>query len=131
MYLAAKKYDMGEMTTKKRCDQCKNCKDKNEKCENTKTWTHPNGKIERQIDYVLIDKKHKNWIRKIDKTKDASNTSFYQHKMIICDIRQNLKKEDKSSHRRKEHINFDLNEMRDDKIKIKTDLTKHEETKKY
>ena len=34
MYLAAKKYDMVEMTTKKRCDQCKNCKDKNEKCEN-------------------------------------------------------------------------------------------------
>ena len=129
MYLAAKKYDMVEMTTKKRCDQCKNCKNKNEKCENTKTWTHPNGKIERQIDYVLIDKKHKNWIRKIDKTKDASNTSLYQHKMIICDIRQNLKKEDKSSHRRKEHINFDLNTMRDDK-KIKIDLSKNEETNK-
>ena len=46
--------------------------------------------------------------KKIDKTKNASNTSIYQHKMIICDIRQKLKKTDKASARRKEHINFDI-----------------------
>jgi len=117
------------MTTKKRCDQCEKCKAKKETCENLKTWTHPNGKIERQIDYVLIDKGQKNWIKKIDKTKNASNTSIYQHKMIICDIRQNLKKQDKSKYRRKEHINFDLNKMREDK-KAKIILKDHEKTEK-
>ena len=118
LFNVAKKNRMVEMTTRVKCGDCKNCKRKNRKdCENLSTWTHPNGKIKRQIDYVLIEKNYKNWIKKIDKTKNASNTSIYQHKMIICDIRQKLKKTDKASARRKEHINFDIKKMREDKKK--------------
>merc|ERR1711990_671935 len=61
--------------------------------------------------------------------KLASNTSIYQHKMIICDIRQKLKKTDKASARRKEHINFDIKKMREDKKK-KIDLAEDEKAGK-
>ena len=130
LFNVAKKNRMVEMTTRVKCGDCKNCKRKNRKdCENLSTWTHPNGKIKRQIDYVLIEKNYKNWIKKIDKTKNASNTSIYQHKMIICDIRQKLKKTDKASARRKEHINFDIKKMREDKKK-KIDLAEDEKAGK-
>ena len=66
----AKAYEMVEMTTRVKCEECKNCKTKNKKrCENTKTWTHPNGKIERQIDYVLIGKNTKTGSEKSTKQK--------------------------------------------------------------
>ena len=52
---------MAEMKTRTRCNKrnSNKCKNKEKACDSIKTWTHPNGKIERQIGYVFIGKTKK------------------------------------------------------------------------
>ena len=73
-----KKNKSAEITTKRGCRACNGCKEE-KKCNNTHTWTSPNGKVRRQIDFLAITSKQKNWIINMDKKQNASNTSTRQH----------------------------------------------------
>ena len=127
-YECMKRNKLVEASTRYKCNQCNACKEGG-KCHNTHTWTSLNGKSRRQIDYLAITGKQKNWIINIDKRQNASNTSTRQHKMITATIRRKYTKENKSSHRRKAHIDFDLNALRTEGESEKLRLTKeHFET---
>ena len=122
------------MTTRYGCRTCNGCKEK-KKCNNTHTWTSLNGRTRRQIDFLAITSKQRNWIVNIDKKQNASNTSTRQHKMVIATIRRKYNKGDKLSHRRKQHIDFDLSALRNSTeakpLKIRTERINNNILKNY
>ena len=124
--------NMIEITTQKCCNKCKK---ENGICKKTATWYHPNGRNNRQIDYIAITEKQKNWIMNVDKTNYASNTSSRQHRMIIAELSRTRGKPINQNKRRAEHIDFDLNAMRSNndvnKIKLNDQYVKDKILKKY
>ena len=56
------------------------------------TWTSGDGEIGKQLDYVMISNKRKNWVSNV-KTKGLANISQnYQRAMLQMDITAKLKK---------------------------------------
>ena len=120
-YECLKRNNMIEVTTQQCCGKCNT---DNGICKKTATWYHPNGRNNRQIDYIAVTKQQKNWIKNIDKTNFASNTSSRQHRIIIAEIHRNRGKPRNKHDRRAEHIDFDIKELRLNNIKEKLNLMK-------
>ena len=57
----------------------------------THTWTHPTGMTERQIDYIMINNKYRNTVRRAWAIHGwQGNTEQRQHAVICMDITLNL-----------------------------------------
>ena len=65
---------------------------KNNNKQHLVTWQNNDEGIKKQIDFIMIDKKHSNWATQA-KTKGTANpNSNYQHKLILLKIRLKMKK---------------------------------------
>ena len=63
-----------------------------QKCKNNiSTWTGPDGAAIAQIDYFLLDSKHRNSITKINNKRTATPRQSKQRKIILAHIRIKLK----------------------------------------
>jgi hypothetical protein len=89
------------------------------------TWTSPNGKIKKQIDYILVNNHKANWINNVYSAGPANRGNLYGHKIIIANISAKFKdfKKGKENAFRK-HNNFDVSKMRDDFENLIFDFTK-------
>ena len=100
LYEIAKKQNMNIANTKFGCRETKKCAEckkgnKPKKCKNNITWISPDGRTERQIDYILINNDRKNWVTTSRTEFNASTTSENQHKAIIMETKIKNKKEKK------------------------------------
>ena len=118
-----------------RCEECKKTIDKEKrpgKCENNITWVSPDGRTRRQIDYILINEEHKNWVTNSRTDFKASNNSENQHKAIVMEIRTKKTKKDGQKARLKQHIEYNLEKVRleaEKKIKIEWEEYNYERIK--
>ena len=51
------------------------------------TWNSHDGSSEKQIDYIIIEKRYRNWVQRITNNVVANPISPMQHSAIIMDIR--------------------------------------------
>ena len=58
---------------------------------NLATWYNYEGAISKQLGYILINKRYRNWIKKITNNVISSTNSPMQHRAIIIDIEVTLK----------------------------------------
>ena len=90
--------------------------------KNTITWESPEGKTARQIDYIAINHRYRNAVKRANAVKGwQSNMAQQQHKVIRMDIRLRLMKYYKK-HKSQEtgkHIQYDLLKLREDPLKLK------------
>ena len=71
---------------------CNNCFiPKNREIKNLATWYSYDGNQAKQLDYIMIDHRYRNWIKKIDNNSIASAYSPMQHRALIRDIKITLK----------------------------------------
>ena len=137
LYDIAKKHNMNITNTnygcrgEKKCTECAKGKGPN-KCKSNITWTSPDGRTERQIDYILINNDRKNCVKSSRTEFNASTTSENQHKAIIMEVKIKNKKEKTGKERHKKHITYDLQEFRNskDRIKLKEEDYEYEVIKK-
>ena len=75
------------------------------------TWISGGNNIKKQLDYVMISQKHKNWVNNA-RTKGIANINqLYQHRIIQMDITMKLK-ENKTSDDKKINKNYNINKLR-------------------
>ena len=84
------------------------------------TWYSGDGEIKKQIDYILISDKHKNWVKNV-KTKGIANINQnYQHQMIQTDMVIKLKNKNNTKLGNK-HIEYDIIGLRNNASELKID----------
>ena len=58
--------------------------------EKLATWHSYNGNYSKQLDYIIIDKRYRNWIRNICNKENANEINPMQHRAIIAKIKIEL-----------------------------------------
>ena len=98
--------------------------------KNTITWESPDGKTTRKIDYLAINHRYRNAVRKAYEVPGwQENMAQRQHKVIQMEIRLKLTKHYKK-HKPPEtgkHIQYDLLKLREDPQNIERWLTQRYE----
>ena len=56
------------------------------------TWTSGDGKIKKQLDYILVNKETRNWVNNSRAQGTANPNSENQHKIICMEMRVKFKK---------------------------------------
>merc|ERR1712112_467459 len=64
---------------------------KNQNKRNLATWHSNDGQLEKQIDYVLINKRYRNWVKNVCNQHNANTSTPMQHKAVIINIQVTLK----------------------------------------
>ena len=81
------------------------------------TWTSGDGKIEKQIDYIMISKNISTWLN-YSKAKGTANMNHTnQHNIICMELRVKLKAQE-NNHPLHKHINFNINHLRENTEKL-------------
>ena len=85
------------------------------------TWRNYEDGEHKQLDYIMISNKQKNWATQSRVEGTANPDSANQHQMLLLKIRIRIKIEQKNSNAR--HINFDIDALRDEpkRLLIKDD----------
>ena len=74
-------------------------------------WHNKEDGTYKQLDYMMISNKQKNWVTQV-RTKGAANpNSDNQHQMLLMKIRIRIKTEQKPQQQR--HIQYDIDTLRD------------------
>eukprot|EP00397_Hematodinium_sp_SG-2012_P065965 GEMP01097360.1.p1 GENE.GEMP01097360.1~~GEMP01097360.1.p1 ORF type:complete len:176 (+),score=4.02 GEMP01097360.1:58-585(+) len=97
---------------------------KNEK-KNLITWTSPDEKTQKQIDYISISKEQKNWVKCIKYHDSANGRDNKQHRILEMriQIRYSKKYNEHSN-----HIDYNLRGLQDNMDTLKNELEKHDTT---
>ena len=84
---------------------------------NLATWYSYTGDIQKQLDYILIEHRYRNWVKNITNSAIANINSPMQHRALILDLQITLK----ANYFTKKHNKFcpyDLNKARNNPILI-------------
>ena len=77
------------------------------------TWVSPNRKIKRQIDYIMVNNQKINWVENAYTSELMNKKTESGHKMVVIEIMAKYKKREKKLDRIKEHIKYDIQDMRE------------------
>merc|ERR1712112_602583 len=97
--------------------------------KHTITWESPDGKTTRQIDYLAINHRYRNSVRKAYAVQGWQANMAQQHKVVQMEIRLNLMKHYKEYKPPDtgKHIQYDLTKLRADPQKIDRWMTQRNE----
>ena len=70
------------------------------------TWHSYDGKRSKQLDYIIIDKRYRNWIRNICDKENANDINPMQHRAIIAKIKIKLNGNYFNQKRSKQNIRY-------------------------
>ena len=85
------------------------------------TWegAHTRRKIQRQIDFIIINNNKANWVKRAYTGEIASKKKHSGHRIVISEIEAKYKKNNKINKQYRDHVTYIIQELREDYENLK------------